>query len=55
MTVEIKELVIRAVVKSESNNETRAEFGPPVDVNEQAIVDACVKQVLKILKRKQER
>ena len=54
MTVEIKELIIRAnIVDRDDNNLT-----PQTGVNseqQEAIIAASVAQVLKILKRKQER
>jgi hypothetical protein len=54
MPVEIRELIIRAVVKEEQNAIEAAETAyPPRD--QQALVEECVKQVLKILKRKQEK
>jgi hypothetical protein len=56
MPVEIKELVIRAVIKDENKSDQAngSAFQPDL-FDQQAIVEACVKQVLKILKRKQER
>ncbi|MGZ4954226.1 MAG: DUF5908 family protein [Methylobacter sp.] len=55
MPVEIRELVIRAVVKDEHNQASDAGTERNEPQNQQALVDECVKQVLKILKRKQER
>ena len=55
MAVEIRELVIRAVIKSEQNPYREAESAPHVQPDQHVIIEACVKQVLKILKRKQER
>lgn len=57
MAVEIRELVIRAVVKDEQNSseETGTEIGEHDTQGRDAIIEACVKQVLKILNRKQER
>lgn len=55
MPVEIRELVIRAVIKNEKNLSQQAESAPQQIQDQQAIIEACVKQVLKILKRKQER
>ena len=54
MAVEIRELVIRAVIKSERPPQ-KAESSPHEIQDQHAIIEACVKQVLKILKRKQER
>ena len=55
MTIEIRELVIRAVVveKSEDAAPERSPTEPAVEVH--AIVEECVRQVLKILKRNGER
>ncbi|MGZ4992850.1 MAG: DUF5908 family protein [Methylobacter sp.] len=55
MPVEIRELVIRAVVKDEASPAVDAETAPIQPQNQQALIEECVKQVLKILKRKQER
>jgi len=57
MAVEIRELVIRAVIKDkqDSSEETGAETGEHDMQGSEAIIEACVKQVLKILNRKQER
>jgi hypothetical protein len=55
MPVEIRELVIRAVVKDESAQTEDAETVSVQPQNQQALIEECVKQVLKILKRKQER
>ena len=55
MPVEIRELVIRAVIKNENNPQPDSEEERPETKNQQAIIEECVKQVLKILKRKQER
>jgi Family of unknown function (DUF5908) len=55
MAVEIKELVIRAVIKDEHNRMQESGSVPQDIQDQQAIIEACVKQVLKILKRKQER
>jgi hypothetical protein len=56
MPVEIRELVIRAVVRDESKSiRDTDDEAPPERQNQQAIIEECVKQVLKILKRKQGR
>jgi hypothetical protein len=55
MPVEIRELVIRAVVKNEQNSSQNTETELHQSQDKQAIIEECVKQVLKILKRKQER
>ena len=55
MPIEIRELIIRAVVKDEQHTvqDTKTENHQLQD--RQLIVEECVKQVLKILQRKQER
>lgn len=54
MAVEIKELVIRAVVENTAgNNGAKSKNGGSVD--NQQIIEACVDQVLKILKKKMQR
>ena len=60
MAIEVKELVIRAVVDySSSGDEKRqdspAERSEQEESEQSAIIDACVKQVLKIIERKQKR
>ena len=60
MAIEIKELVIRAVVDYPSSGAEKSQGSPqdPVDREEgdqSAMIDACVKQVLKIIERKQKR
>ena len=54
MPVEIKELVIRAVVTEEKKEGAEA---PPTPENDeqQALIEACVRKVLKILKQSSER
>ena len=58
MPVEIKELIIRAVVTADSGP-TDQTSGPErdldADLDREAIIQACVKQVLRILKKKEER
>ncbi len=60
MPVEIKELVIKAVAtmtpeddKNDENDEKLSQKKPVDD--KEAIIQACVEQVLKVLKRKKER
>lgn len=53
MPVEIKELVIRAVAVEEKSSAYPAENGEIRD--RQAIVEDCVREVLKVLKRSKER
>ena len=55
MPVEIRELIIRAVVKDEPNTARHSDSEPYQQQDTQAIVADCVKQVLKVLQRKQER
>jgi hypothetical protein len=55
MPVEIRELVIRAVIRNENNPQPDSEQERPETKDQQAIIEECVKQVLKILKRKQGR
>jgi hypothetical protein len=54
MPVEIRELVIRAVVSDAHKQNTQAKTGN-VSEDKEAIIKECVKQVLKILKRQGER
>lgn len=60
MAIEIKELVIRAVVDYSSSGDEKRQISLPEqseneEQDESAIIDACVKQVLKIIERKQKR
>ncbi len=55
MPVEIKELVIRAVVESGERSGSGQRIPPDPAAGEDAIVDACVRQVMKILKKSKER
>lgn len=55
MPVEIKELVIRAVTRaddSETENDSQTKDSA---VDQDAMIQACVKQVLRILQKKKER
>jgi Family of unknown function (DUF5908) len=60
MPVEIRELIIRAVVTGDSEDaeqqerEERLRHVEPAD-DTQAIIQECVRQVLRILQQKQER
>lgn len=55
MPVEIKELIIRAVVAKDGESQgISSPSQAPLD-DPDAIIAACVKQVLKILKQSQER
>ena len=54
MPVEIKELVVRAVVTEDQKE--GAEAPPtPENVEQQALIEVCVRKVLKILKQSSER
>jgi len=60
MAIEIKELVIRAVVDYSSSGNEKGQIPPDEqpdheEIDQSAIIDACVKQVLKIIERKQKR
>ena len=56
MPVEIKELVIRAVVTQQPDDEFAGALWRKVrSPTRQTIVDECVRQVLKILKKSKER
>lgn len=55
MPVEIRELIIRAVTTAESeDSETVSQRSEPL-AEQDAIVQECVRQVLKILKQTKER
>lgn len=54
MTVEIKELIIRATVINDSADSSESNNGLNYQDKEQ-IIATCVQQVLKILERSQER
>jgi hypothetical protein len=53
MPIEIKELVIRAIVDGAGDKKPDAAGGPAAPVEE--IVHACVEQVLEVLRRREER
>lgn len=53
MTVEIKELVIKATVTGQA--QTGSEVPAKDGIGDQEIVNQCVAQVLKILQREKER
>lgn len=55
MPVEIRELVIRAItVQDVYESETKPEASE-VALNQEAIVQECVRQVMRIIKKKEER
>ncbi|MFC1603758.1 DUF5908 family protein [Planctomycetota bacterium] len=55
MPVEIKELIIRAVVEQDRESTQDAPSLRTTNDEKQALLEACVKQVLRILKRSKER
>lgn len=55
MPVEIKELIIRAVVTEERDSESAALATDGTTDDREAIIAACVKQVLTILRQSRER
>lgn len=55
MPVEIKELIIRAIAQEDRAGVERVPGNQTFEDQKEAIVEACVKQVLRILKRSKER
>lgn len=58
MPIEIRELIIRAVVNESSDSRGRsrsAESDRRVPIDTHAIIEECVRQVLQILKKSKER
>ena len=55
MPVEIRELVIRAITTEAQENASTGVKYPEIIEDKEAIIDECVKQVLKILKKLKER
>ncbi len=55
MPVEIRELIIRAVVTGSEGDSEATSTGAITDEEREAIIEASVRQVLKILKKSQER
>ena len=55
MPVEIKELIIRAVAERDPESSSRAPGMPMASEEKDALVNACVRQVLRILKNSKER
>jgi hypothetical protein len=55
MPVEIKELVIRAVVTQQPGEDSPEASSPGEDSDRQTIVEECVRQVLRVLKNSKER
>ena len=54
MPVEIKELVIRAIAQS-SDHPLAQDVDEDSRMDKQALIEACVREVLRILKRSEER
>lgn len=54
MTIEIKELIIKANVGKPSNDEHKSE-SENQSLDQQKIIRTCVEQVMEILKREKER
>jgi len=55
MAVEIRELVIQAIVTKDENTESNIGSEPAVSISNQQIIQECVNQVLKIIKQGQNR
>lgn len=55
LPVEIKELVIRAVAQSTDHPSTKEREKESLSADKQSMIEACVKEVLRILKRSGER
>jgi len=55
MPVEIKELVIRAVVTQQPEEDSTMSSSPAAAADRQMIVEECVREVLRVLKSSKER
>ena len=55
MPIEIKELVIRAVIQPDYQPVSRSPQDETHTVHHREIVQACIREVLRILKRSEER
>jgi hypothetical protein len=55
MPVEIKELIIRATAESNRESAQGATGFPMSNEEKDAVIEACVRQVLRILKKSKER
>ncbi|SMF97697.1 hypothetical protein SAMN02949497_0267 [Methylomagnum ishizawai] len=56
MPIEIRELIIRAVVDdAKAKSEPASDPAGPSAIDTEALVEACVRQVLKVLKQAEER
>jgi len=55
MAVEIRELVIKAIITNDEKSEQNATAETAVTAGNQQIIQECVSQVLKIIKQSQNR
>ncbi len=55
MPVEIKELVIKAVVSESNGSDNTNSGGSPENASQETLVQLCVDRVLEILREKNER
>jgi len=55
MPVEIRELIIRAVTTLEPHDSESAPQAQASDEDREALIQECVRQVLRILKKREER
>ena len=55
MTVEIKELIIRAVAERKQDSRRPLADPAPAEIDKDTIVAECVKEVLRIVKKSRER
>ena len=55
MPIEIKELIIRAIADKDSDGERGAATTAAPSVDQEAVVRACVKQVMRIMRKSRER
>lgn len=55
MPVEVKELVIRASIEPEAEQQPAASAAPPSSADREAIIAAAVREVLRILRTSKER
>jgi len=55
LPVEIKELVIRAIAQSSDHPSVQARDEDSHSMDAQSLIEACVKEVLRILRRSEER
>jgi hypothetical protein len=55
MAVEIRELVIKAIITKDGNTAPNTSIEPAVSTGNQQIIQECVSQVLKIIKQSQNR